>query len=101
MTPHAKQILKTTGPCQKLGDLRGHTIRAASRVPPYTAKPNANSQRASAFSSPRPSRELQVADHYLGTVEQANSNGDFRIRMDSGREVREHRILIPIRNHAP
>jgi conjugative relaxase-like TrwC/TraI family protein len=35
-----------------------------------------------------PSRELQVANRDLGTVEQVNSNGDFRIRMDSGREVR-------------
>jgi ATP-dependent exoDNAse (exonuclease V) alpha subunit len=35
-----------------------------------------------------PSRELHVANRDLGTVEQVNSNGDFRIRMDSGREVR-------------
>jgi len=35
-----------------------------------------------------PSRELQIANRDLGTVEQLNSRGDFRIRMDSGREVR-------------
>jgi ATP-dependent exoDNAse (exonuclease V) alpha subunit len=35
-----------------------------------------------------PSRELQVANRELGTVEQVNSHGDFRIRMDSGREIR-------------
>ena len=35
-----------------------------------------------------PSRELQVANRDLGTVEHVNSDGDFRIRMDSGREVR-------------
>jgi hypothetical protein len=35
-----------------------------------------------------PSRELHVANCDLGTVEQVNSNGGFRIRMDSGREVR-------------
>ena len=35
-----------------------------------------------------PSRELQVANRELGTVEQVNSHGDFGIRMDSGREVR-------------
>jgi ATP-dependent exoDNAse (exonuclease V) alpha subunit len=35
-----------------------------------------------------PSRELQVANRDLGTVEQINPNGDFRIRIDSGREVR-------------
>jgi len=35
-----------------------------------------------------PSRELNVANRDLGPVEQVNSNGDFRIRMDSGREVR-------------
>lgn len=41
-----------------------------------------------------PSKELQVANRDLGTVEQVNANGDLRIRMDSGREVqfniREH-----------
>jgi conjugative relaxase-like TrwC/TraI family protein len=35
-----------------------------------------------------PSRELQVANRELGTVEQVNPHGDFRMRMDSGREVR-------------
>jgi ATP-dependent exoDNAse (exonuclease V) alpha subunit len=44
-----------------------------------------------------PSRELHVANRDLGTVEHVNSNGDLRIRMDSGQEVRfnvrEHRHL--------
>jgi len=35
-----------------------------------------------------PSRELNVANRDLGTVEQVNSQGDLRIRMDSGQEVR-------------
>jgi conjugative relaxase-like TrwC/TraI family protein len=35
-----------------------------------------------------PSRELQVANRDLGTVEQVNSHGNLKIRMDSGREVR-------------
>ena len=35
-----------------------------------------------------PSRELHVANRDLGTVEHVNSNGDLRIRMDSGQEVR-------------
>src|SRR5262249_27114023 len=35
-----------------------------------------------------PSRDLRVANRELGTVEQINSQGDLRIRMDSGREVR-------------
>jgi conjugative relaxase-like TrwC/TraI family protein len=35
-----------------------------------------------------PSRELHVANRDLGTVEQVNSNGELRIRMDSGQEVR-------------
>ena len=35
-----------------------------------------------------PSRELQVANRDLGTIELVNSSGDLRIRMDSGREVR-------------
>jgi len=35
-----------------------------------------------------PSRELHVANRDLGTVEQVNSQGDLRIRMDSGQEVR-------------
>jgi conjugative relaxase-like TrwC/TraI family protein len=35
-----------------------------------------------------PSRELQVANRDLGTVEQVNPHGDLKIRMDSGREVR-------------
>jgi ATP-dependent exoDNAse (exonuclease V) alpha subunit len=35
-----------------------------------------------------PSRELHVANRDLGTVEHVNSNGDLRILMDSGKEVR-------------
>jgi len=35
-----------------------------------------------------PSRELQVANRELGTVQPVNSHGDLGIRMDSGREVR-------------
>ncbi len=35
-----------------------------------------------------PSRELHVANRDLGIVEHVNSNGDLRIRMDSGQEVR-------------
>ena len=35
-----------------------------------------------------PSRDLQVANRDLGTVEQVNSRGDLNIRMDSGREIR-------------
>jgi ATP-dependent exoDNAse (exonuclease V) alpha subunit len=35
-----------------------------------------------------PSRELHVANRDLGTIEQVNSQGDLRIRMDSGQEVR-------------
>jgi conjugative relaxase-like TrwC/TraI family protein len=35
-----------------------------------------------------PSRELHVANRDLGTVEQVNSQGDLRIRMDSGQQVR-------------
>jgi ATP-dependent exoDNAse (exonuclease V) alpha subunit len=35
-----------------------------------------------------PSKELQVANRDLGTVEHVNSNGDLRIRMDSGQKVR-------------
>ena len=35
-----------------------------------------------------PSKELQVANRDLGTVEHVNSNGELRIRMDSGQEVR-------------
>jgi hypothetical protein len=35
-----------------------------------------------------PSRELHVANRDLATVEHVNSNGDLRIRMDSGQEVR-------------
>jgi conjugative relaxase-like TrwC/TraI family protein len=35
-----------------------------------------------------PSRDLQVANRDLGTVEQVNSHGDLKVRMDSGREVR-------------
>jgi len=42
-----------------------------------------------------PSKELKVANRDLGTVEQVNSQGDFKIRMDSGREVR-----FNIREHA-
>ena len=35
-----------------------------------------------------PSRKLHVANRDLGTVEHVNSNGNLRIRMDSGQEVR-------------
>lgn len=35
-----------------------------------------------------PSHELRVANRDLGTVEHVNSNGDLRIWMDSGQEVR-------------
>ena len=35
-----------------------------------------------------PSRELHVANRDLGTIKHVNSNGDLRIRMDSGHEVR-------------
>jgi len=35
-----------------------------------------------------PSRELHVANRDLGTVEHGNSNGDLRLQMDSGQEVR-------------
>src|SRR5262249_29087223 len=35
-----------------------------------------------------PSRELHVANRDLGTIEHVHSNGDLKIRMDSGREVR-------------
>jgi len=35
-----------------------------------------------------PSRELHVANRDLGAIEHVNSNGDLRIRMDSGQEVR-------------
>ena len=35
-----------------------------------------------------PSRALHVANRDLGTIEHVNSNGDLRIRMDSGQEVR-------------
>ncbi len=35
-----------------------------------------------------PSKDLQVANRDLGTVGHVNSNGDLRIRMDSGQEVR-------------
>jgi ATP-dependent exoDNAse (exonuclease V) alpha subunit len=34
-----------------------------------------------------PSKELQVANRDLGTVEHVNSVGDFQIQMDSGRAV--------------
>jgi len=41
-----------------------------------------------------PSRDLQVANRELGTIEKINDAGDVQIRMDSGREVafniREH-----------
>jgi conjugative relaxase-like TrwC/TraI family protein len=41
-----------------------------------------------------PSRELHIANRDLGTVEQVNSHGELKLRMDSGREVvfniREH-----------
>src|SRR5204862_4055714 len=42
-----------------------------------------------------PSRELQIANRDLGTIEQVNSKGDLKIRMDSGREVQ-----FNIREHA-
>jgi len=35
-----------------------------------------------------PSRELHVANRDLGAVEHVNSNGDIKLRMDSGQEVR-------------
>ncbi len=35
-----------------------------------------------------PSRDLQVANRDLGIVQEVNANGDLRMRMDSGREVR-------------
>jgi conjugative relaxase-like TrwC/TraI family protein len=35
-----------------------------------------------------PSKELQVANRELGTIERVNQSGDLEIRMDSGREVR-------------
>jgi conjugative relaxase-like TrwC/TraI family protein len=35
-----------------------------------------------------PSKELHVANRDLGTVEQVNADGDLKIKMDSGREVR-------------
>ena len=35
-----------------------------------------------------PSRDLQVANRDLGTVEQVNFRGDLNIRTDSGREIR-------------
>jgi ATP-dependent exoDNAse (exonuclease V) alpha subunit len=42
-----------------------------------------------------PSKELKVANRELGTIEKVSSEGDLRIRMDSGREVR-----FNIRGHA-
>jgi ATP-dependent exoDNAse (exonuclease V) alpha subunit len=48
---------------------------------------NLNSLRF-VWSDKAPSTELQVANRDLGTVEHVNSNGDLRIRMDSGKEVR-------------
>jgi conjugative relaxase-like TrwC/TraI family protein len=35
-----------------------------------------------------PSRELQVANRELGTIERVSHSGNFEIRLDSGREVR-------------
>ena len=35
-----------------------------------------------------PSRELQIANRELGTIEQVSHSGNLEIRMDSGREVR-------------
>ena len=35
-----------------------------------------------------PSRELQVANRELGTIEQVSHSGNLEIRMDSGREIR-------------
>src|SRR5262249_9899970 len=46
-----------------------------------------------------PSRELNVANRDLGTVERVNSDGDFRIRMDSGCEVRFNISHHPHRDH--
>ena len=41
-----------------------------------------------------PSKELQVANRELGTIEQVSHSGNLEIRMDSGREVR-----LNIREH--
>ena len=35
-----------------------------------------------------PSKELQVANRELGTIEQVNPSGNLEIRMDSGRDIR-------------
>jgi conjugative relaxase-like TrwC/TraI family protein len=37
-----------------------------------------------------PSRELQIANRELGTIERVSHSGNLEIRMDSGREVRFH-----------
>jgi ATP-dependent exoDNAse (exonuclease V) alpha subunit len=42
-----------------------------------------------------PSKELKVANRELGTIERVSSEGDLKIRMDSGREVQ-----FNIREHA-
>ena len=42
-----------------------------------------------------PSRELKVANRELGTVERVRSDGDLRIRLDSG-----HEVQFNIREHA-
>ena len=42
-----------------------------------------------------PSKELKVANRELGTLESVSSEGDLRVRLDSGREVR-----FNIREHA-
>jgi ATP-dependent exoDNAse (exonuclease V) alpha subunit len=46
-----------------------------------------------------PSKELQIANRELGTVEEVNSHGDFRVRMESGREVRFNIFKTPHLDH--
>jgi len=46
-----------------------------------------------------PSRALHIANRDLGTVEHVNSDGDFRIRMDSGREIRFNILEHPHLDH--
>ena len=46
-----------------------------------------------------PSRALHVANRDLGTVEQVNSAGDFRIRMDSGHMIRFNILEHPHLDH--
>jgi hypothetical protein len=64
------------------------TIRDGCREWRCIAKSSGNSHKATAFSSPVPSRELQVANRELGTVERVSDSGNLELRMDSGREVR-------------